>query len=383
MHRQCGSRIPLPIQNGGRMKKWLLFLFGVIVATAFLFSKIEKRDTMPKPLIAYLTDGKWHFIDDKGNLMFKPKVLEDVLGYSEGYFRVNIKIDGRVRWAIMDLKGKVTPVPFCNFLFNFYNGRALASIITKRDTNIENEEYLFGFINTKGELVIPFMYKDATEFSEGLSFVMNDSIRGYIDTNNRFVFAMKNAAGNQFKEGYADINNKDFQIGYINKNGEIAIPLQFDVASPFSEGLAFAVKGTQFGFINKNGNFVFFVDGYVAKQFSDGLSFVGKLVRQKQLVWRLINSKGDYLSDYVFEDVREFSNGYAAVKKDGRWLFINRNNEEVFKNEYSYIDSFVDGKAWVSLKNGKQGFIDTSGVLVVEIPRAEKYFDLRLNRQVY
>lgn len=364
------------------MRKLLLILFCIVLAICNILPKTNKKATH-KPLVAYLSDSLWYFLDSEGKMMFAPKKIEDVLGYSEGYFRINIKIGGRVRWAIMDLQGRITPVPFCNFLFNFYNGRALAALITKRDTNIENEDYLFGYINKKGELVIPFMYKDATEFSEGLAFVMNDSIRGYIDTNNRLIIEMKNVAGNQFKEGYADINDKNFRIGFLNKNGEVAIPLQFDVASPFSEGLAFAIKGSQFGFIGKDGNFAFTVDGYVAKQFSDSLNFIGKLIKHNQSAWRLIDRRGNYLSDYVYEDVREFSNGFAAVKKDGRWLFINRKNEEVLKNEYSYVDSFVGGKAWVSLKNGKRGFIDTNGVFVVEIPRAKKYFDLRLNRIVY
>ncbi len=364
------------------MRNSLLIFCCIVLAICSISFKTNKKITR-EPLIAYLSDSLWYFLDSEGKMMFEPKKIEDVLGYSEGYFRINIKIAGRVRWAIMDLQGKITPVPFCNFLFNFYNGRALVSLITKRDTNIENEDYSFGYIDKRGKLVIPFMYKDATEFSEGLAFVMNDSIRGYIDTNNRLVIEMKNVAGNQFKEGYADINDKNFQIGFINRNGEIAIPLQFDVASPFSEGLAFAVKDGKFGFIDKNGNFIFTVDGYVAKQFSGGLNFIGKLIKHNQSAWRLIDRTGKYLSDYIYEDVREFSNGFAAVKKDGRWLFINRNNEEVLQNEYSYVDSFVGGKAWVSLKNGKQGFVDTTGAFVVEIPRAKKYFDLRLNRIVY
>ncbi len=338
-----------------------------------------------KPLLAYLKDGKWHFIDYQGNLIFKPIELADVLGYSEGYFRVNVKFNDKPKWAIIDLSGNLTIIDKINYLFDFKNGRALVvkklkSSEREKDTS---EQFLFGYINKGGELVIPMIYEDATEFSEGLAFVKNKDYRGFIDTNNRPVIKMENSAGNKFTEGLADINDKKYRQGFINKRGEIVIPLQFDLVDNFSEGLAFAVKGDSIGYINKKGIFEFTIDGYAGKPFSDSMSFIGQMNEKKEMRWALINNKGERITGYIFEDVRGFSEGLSAVKQNGNWFFIDKLGNPVFDFEFNYVDSFVDGIAWASFKDGRKGYINHKGQLILEIPDAESYFDFRLNRKVY
>lgn len=346
----------------------------------------KQKKEVPKPLVAYLKDGKWHFLDYNGKLLFEPIELLDVLGYNEGYFRVNVEFNKKPKWAIIDLYGNITVIDGINYLFDFHNGRALVMKLIKKeksenDTN-SSDEQVFGYINYQGKLVIPLIYEDATEFSEGLAFVKNKEVRGYIDTNNNLVIKMENAAGNQFKDGLANINNRQFYLGAINKSGEIVIPLEYEVLEPFSEGLAFAIKGDKIGFINQKGEFEFFVDGYAFKPFSDSMAFIGRLIKQK-IKWALINRKGEKITDYIFDDVKEFSEGVAPVRKDQRWYYIDRTGNEVLPNEYNYIDRFVDGLAWVSLKNGQRGYIDHSGNFVIQVPEAQKYFDFRLKRRVY
>lgn len=346
---------------------------------------LKKKKNLPKPLVGYLNDGKWHFLDYNGNPLFEPMELLDVLGYNEGFFRVNIEFNKKPKWATIDLLGNVTIIDGINYLFNFNNRRALVVKLIKNhnttDTN-ETEKQLFGYINYQGKLVIPLIYEDATEFSEGLAFVKNKEVRGYIDTSNNLVIRMENAAGNNFKEGLAPINNRQFLLGLMNRKGEIVAPLEFEVLEPFSEGLAFGIRNDQVGFINKKGEFVFLVDGYTSKPFSDSMAFIGKLIRQK-IKWALINNKGEKITDYIFDDVKEFSEGVAPVSQDGRWFFIDKTGNEILHNDYYYVDRFIDSLAWVSLKNGKRGYIDHSGNFVITLPEAQKYFDIRLNRKVY
>ncbi|MCX7908796.1 MAG: WG repeat-containing protein [Ignavibacteria bacterium] len=385
------------------MRRIWIFFFGVLVtflSLIFQTSGIEQKNKVQKkiketkhteqwskrkPLVGYLKDGKWHFLDNKGNLLFEPLELLDVLGYNEGYFRVNIEFNKKPKWAIIDLFGNITVIDGINYLFDFYNGRALVVKLIKKvkegDTNSTNEQ-LFGYINYQGKLVIPLIYEDATEFSEGLAFVKNKEIRGFIDTNNNLIIKMENSAGNKFKEGLADINDRQFRIGFMNKKGEIVVPLEFDLLEHFSEGLAFAIKGDKAGFINKKGEFEFFVDGYTSKPFSDSMAFIGKLIKQK-IKWALINRKGEKITDFIFDDVREFSEGVAPVMKDGRYFFIDKTGAEILHNDYYYVDKFIDSLAWASLRNGQRGYIDHSGKFVITVPEAEKYFDFRLKRKVY
>lgn len=362
-----------------------IYLFSKELQTKKKQKKQADKSQIIKPLLAYLKEGKWHFVDYQGNLIFPPIELADVLGYSEGYFRVNIKFNDNPKWAIIDLNGNLTVIDKINYLFDFINGRALAVKKLKSSGKEEDksEQFLFGYINRSGKLVIPMIYEDATEFSEGLAFVKNKDFRGFIDTNNKPVIKMENSAGNRFTEGLADINDKKYRQGFINKKGEIVIPLQFDLVDNFSEGLAFAVKGDSIGYINRKGIFEFTIDGYAGKPFSDSMAFIGRMHEKKEMRWALINRKGERITDYIFEEVRGFSEGLSAVKKNGNWLFINKLGIPVFETEFNCVDNFVDGIAWASFKDGRKGYINHQGKLILEIPTAESYFDFRLNRKVY
>jgi hypothetical protein len=46
------------------------------------------------------------------------------------------------------------------------------------------------------------------------------------------------------------------KCGYINKSGEMVIKPQFDLAFPFSEGIAQVHVGIGIGYIGKSGKFI-------------------------------------------------------------------------------------------------------------------------------
>lgn len=47
---------------------------------------------------------------------------------------------------------------------------------------------------------------------------------------------------------------KDRMHGYVNKQGKVVIPPQFDLATDFSEGMAVVrSKDNRFGYVNKKG----------------------------------------------------------------------------------------------------------------------------------
>ncbi|MBW5448623.1 hypothetical protein GE107_21485 [Cohnella sp. CFH 77786] len=56
----------------------------------------------------------------------------------------------------------------------------------------------------------------------------------------------------------------------------------------------------------------------------------------------------------------------AAVKKDGKWGFINSYGKLVIPNIYDEVKSFQEGLAVVTL-NGKKGVIDASGKIVIDL----------------
>ena len=67
--------------------------------------------------------------------------------------------------------------------------------------------------------------------------------------------------------------------------------------------------------------------------------------------------------DEIFYYVYNFSDGYAKVKLNGKWNFINRNNKLLSDTWFDWVYNFYYGYAMVKL-NGKLNFIDTHGKLI-------------------
>lgn len=82
---------------------------------------------------------------------------------------------------------------------------------------------------------------------------------GYIDKTGKVVIPLQFNHAHGFHEGLAVVSKifgKNEKYGYINKAGKVVIPLQFDYANPFDKGLAQVLKGGKVGYINKTGKVV-------------------------------------------------------------------------------------------------------------------------------
>lgn len=115
-----------------------------------------------------------------------------------------------------------------------------------------------------------------------------------------------------------------------------------------------------------------------ARLFHDGLSAV-----KKDGKWGFINSEGDILINCEYTEVNDFGNGYAGVYKDELpgykhmevnvyWGIINDSGELVLPYIYPYIGRFIDGIAIAKLDHSgliPQTYIDKQGAdLLNHIP---------------
>lgn len=229
-------------------------------------------------------NGKFGYIDTKGNVAINFQ-FEDPLTRMGSVVRKSdiglfknglacVKMNGK--YGYIDKKGNV----IVDFKFNsasaFYDGLAFTDtgyIDKSGNVVISSDEYTiifrdfsdglvcakknekYGFIDTKGNVVIDFQYDKAFDFSEGLACVSKNDKYGYIDKNGNVIIDFQYSDAHRFSNGlaYARKNNK---YGYINKEGKVIIDFQFDDAFDFSEELALTKKDEKYQFINKNGEIV-------------------------------------------------------------------------------------------------------------------------------
>ena len=83
------------------------------------------------------------------------------------------------------------------------------------------------------------------------------------------------------------------KVGFIDENGKMVIEPQFDLADPFSEGMAAVLKAPSWGYIDKSGKMVIPPTYAAGGRFSDGLAAVAAVTRDFGCV-RLHQSQGRY-----------------------------------------------------------------------------------------
>lgn len=108
--------------------------------------------------------------------------------------------------------------------------------------------------------------------------------------------------------------------------------------------------------------------------FSEGYAVVGREVADsispQNFVYTYIDIEGNEIPQCHYEDAKDFSEGLAAVRKDGKYGFINTKGEVVIPFNYSDADCFGDSLAAVC-KDGKWGYINREGIEIISIPKNE------------
>lgn len=336
------------------------------------------------PLAAYKKDDSWFVIDEEGNELFRTDIIEKIEGYREGFFRIRIIEDDILKWAFMDINGKIILKPDQDEVFDFYEGVAM----TAKDIPESEIEKLYGFMDINGNQIIPNILIDAISFSEGLAYIMDNQRRGYINTKGEMVLPLPDSlVGYPFSEGKAAVSNFDYQVGYIDRTGKIIIPIKYEEFGMFKEGKVKFTSDGKTGVIDSNDKVIFNADFYEAQQFSEGRSYISTPGDRLQHTWALVDDKGNFLTDHKFKYGNKFSESLSSVKDDENWKFIDRSGNVIIDNNYRFAGSFRNGLAWVSKYkddgSSQGGFINKQGEWVIEIDDFQEVWDLRLNKQMY
>jgi len=335
------------------------------------------------PLAAYMQDSTWHFIDEKGNEFFSSSEIIEVRGFSEGLYRVTLRDkNGKTRWAFLNRDGSTAFKPNCVLIYDMHDGMALSV----RKNMWAKSLQIFGYYDKNGNEVVKHKYDDAIDFSDGLAYVFNKDESGYINKKGKMVIPLKDKAGNGFSEGLAPVNTKEFKIGFINTKGELKIDYKYDDALPFSEGkCAVHVEG-YFAFIDSTGK-MFVPPTYdFAHPFFENYAFVGMAEdrRYAHPKWGFIDTSGKQIADFKYPQVRDFSEGLAAVKtQNNKWGFIDYQDKMIIPDIYDNVYSFKNGLAWATIKDeNKYGFINKKGEWVITLNEPKKVFDIRWSKRV-
>ena len=203
-------------------------------------------------------------------------------GYSIKTIEEELQIEN-----VPDMKEYSCIIPFASYI---YKGQ-LAMIKNNNNGKV-------GIINRNGDFIIPCIYDSLSYGSSSNIFCSNNDIL------------------------IASLNNK---FGCINLSGKIILPFETDSIvydRSIINGKCYFVDDIQIEkFTNKGFNFnnCIYTDftGCISSGF-DNIYYV-----RKHGKWAVINTEGQLLTNFIFDEIRKSIYGLSAVCLDGKWGFID------------------------------------------------------------
>ena len=223
----------------------------------------------------------------------------------------------------------------------------------------------WGIINDEGFFIIPCQYDKTSNFSEDRVVVRNGSSIYAVDMdNNRIAVPYEtvsdfgNFSENRISlliDGYWHRATGEFEVGEAS----------FEDIGMYSGGYAAAKTNGGWGVIDISNNWL------IPSEFDDIIrDELGRCYAQGSVFFRdgdfvRLFVNGNY-TEFVFDDARPFSDeGFAAVKKNNKWGFIDTDGVEVIP--FSFDDALSFGQHLAAVKLGEfWGYININGNIVID-----------------
>jgi hypothetical protein len=270
----------------------LLLLFPLLsLAVNFVPTPTKKKGA--GPLFRISRKGNWGFMDRTGKTVIEPQ-----FDWEGDFFGdlARVLIDGK--WGYINELGVVViPAHFGDA--GDFTGDLAPVRVGRR----------WGYIDKKGKLIVDPQFQGAGEYHDGMARIEvwntitcaqdtwdSTPVRYYARTRNfrptqQRTFTKYNAPLYALKlqddpvfRNLVSCGSLHRLLGYLDASGRIAIPLQFNDARDFSEGMAAVRQGHEgWGFIDKTGQVVIPYEFVEVKPFSEGLAAVqlGSLLVQR------------------------------------------------------------------------------------------------------
>ncbi|MBB78002.1 MAG: hypothetical protein CL844_03245 [Crocinitomicaceae bacterium] len=227
----------------------------------------------------------------------------------------------------------------------------------------KNKEGNFGFIDTKGEIIIPAKFENVGYFYNNLAWArkINGKI-GFININGDWVIEpvfdkVTNFEGN---DKIASVKKEDRWI-FLRASGEtFEIKNTIAIGKFNNERCWVKTINNKVGFIDKKGNWIVEPKYEAAKNFEYGLSRV-----KKNGLWGLINTSGEIIADCIYKKIGKITEYPIEILRFDLWGFINHDGSILVEPKYSDTRTFKENYAAVRTNN-KWGLIDIKGKEVIK-----------------
>lgn len=171
-------------------------------------------------------------------------------------------VDENFRVGVVNIFNReILPTIYYNNYNNYSNGISISenyfkvALCRSNYSCWDNSQIKWGYVDVSDREIIPVVYDEIGDFSDGIATIKLNNKYGYIDKYGQEIVTPKfdDALGLNDGLGAVKLGGK---WGYVDKSGRLIIPFRFDDARNFEYGLASVKLNGKWGFIDKTGNLV-------------------------------------------------------------------------------------------------------------------------------
>lgn len=296
----------------------------------------------PLQLLAIVSfNGKFGLINQYGKEVVPP-AYEIMGNYTEGFAVVG----NQKKFGLIDVNGvQVLPVQF-----------EAIGIVRNRLVPVK-QNGKWGFFK-EGKEIIPPKYDGVYDYDWRIYHVSIGQSYGVVNTDGVEIippaYSIVISSGNFF------IARKGAKSGVLNKNGELVVPLQYDVINAFREGYAQVQREGRWGFIDSTGREVIPVKYQQVSELVDGLAAVSL---DKQ--WGAVDANGREIIPMIYDRAGSIGEGFVFTELNGIKTLVNKKGEQLL-SDFSAIGNFHEGLVAFRNANWKWGYLNAALKLVID-----------------
>ena len=279
-----------------------------------------------------------------------PIIYDDVMDYKEGL--ATVELHGKQ--GAVDRNGKLVVQLEYDEVGEFDHGLSAAA-----------KGGLYGFIDEQGKAVIPFNYEMAMHFINGMAVVSKEDQSGVIDTKGELVVPYQY----DWVEGFVQLSlsrvRKAGNMGFINRFGEVLLPVEHDHVGTLNDSLALVIDKGKCGYVNANGAWVIpqrYEANALTINMGDFHNGVARVLTGGKL--GLVDVKGNKVLSPQYADIGLLENGLIPVKKKSKWGYAMRSSAMATELKYDQAWELHGGYGRVE-SAGLFGLVDSTGAEVI------------------
>lgn len=255
----------------------------------------------------------------------------------------------------------------CKFVFtassNYFIAEHIDGVLTYSDVN--STPIRFGLLDMAGNITVSPRW-ETYKYADGMLITTTNERQGLFSTNGRTILPEIYDNIKPLTNGYFLVK-KDSDYGMADKEGNFTFPLGTisiaDVERYSGYILAYGKGDNKDYYFDTEGNKSTFSDYYEAKKKGVGYS-MAKI--DDKYFYGLEKGDGTVVLPPKYDEIYEFHDGLAVVKKEGKFGYIDKEGKEVIRPKYSAAGDCSCNYVVVIDDVGKSHVFDRSGNIVAE-----------------